>query len=74
MLTVRRFAAGDTPAAMATIRGLPDYFTQMCPQQGRSGPGRAWPARPAQAACPPPAIPGQMRSGVFRKLVTWVWA
>ena len=27
MIAVRRFAAGDAPAAVAIIRGLPDYFT-----------------------------------------------
>jgi hypothetical protein len=27
MLAVRRFAAGDAPAAAAIIRGLPDHFT-----------------------------------------------
>ena len=26
MLAVRRFAAGDVPAVMAIVRGLPDYF------------------------------------------------
>jgi hypothetical protein len=28
---VRRFQAGDTPAAAAIIRGLPDYFTDDVP-------------------------------------------
>jgi ribosomal protein S18 acetylase RimI-like enzyme len=27
VIAVRRFAAGDVPAATAIIRGLPDYFT-----------------------------------------------
>jgi hypothetical protein len=31
MLAVRRFAAGDAPAAAAIIRGLPDYFTDDVP-------------------------------------------
>jgi ribosomal protein S18 acetylase RimI-like enzyme len=31
MLAVRRFAAGDAPAASAIIRGLPDYFTDDVP-------------------------------------------
>jgi ribosomal protein S18 acetylase RimI-like enzyme len=30
-LTVRRFAAGDVPAAAAIIRGLPGYFTDDVP-------------------------------------------
>jgi len=33
MLDVRRFAAGDAPAAAAIIRGLPDYFTDDVPAQ-----------------------------------------
>jgi ribosomal protein S18 acetylase RimI-like enzyme len=33
MLAVRRFAAGDAPAAAAIIRGLPDYFTDDVPAQ-----------------------------------------
>jgi GNAT superfamily N-acetyltransferase len=31
MLTVRRFAAADAPAAVAIVRGLPDYFTDDVP-------------------------------------------
>jgi GNAT superfamily N-acetyltransferase len=31
MPAVRRFQAGDTPAATAIIRGLPDYFTDDVP-------------------------------------------
>ena len=31
MLAVRRFAAGDARAAVAIIRGLPDYFTDDVP-------------------------------------------
>jgi GNAT superfamily N-acetyltransferase len=31
MLAVRRFAAGDAPAAAAIIRSLPDYFTDDAP-------------------------------------------
>jgi GNAT superfamily N-acetyltransferase len=31
MPAVRRFQAGDTPAATAIIRGLPDYFTHDVP-------------------------------------------
>ena len=31
VLGVRRFAAGDAPAAVAIIRGLPDYFTDDVP-------------------------------------------
>ena len=31
MLAVRRFVAGDAPAATAIIRGLPDYFTDDVP-------------------------------------------
>ncbi len=31
MAAVRRFAAGDAPAAAAIIRGLPDYFTDDVP-------------------------------------------
>ena len=31
MPAVRRFAAGDAPAAAAIIRGLPDYFTDDVP-------------------------------------------
>ena len=31
MLAVRRFAAGDAPAAVAITRGLPDYFTDDVP-------------------------------------------
>jgi GNAT superfamily N-acetyltransferase len=31
MLAVRRFAAGDAPAALGIIRGLPDYFTADVP-------------------------------------------
>jgi hypothetical protein len=27
ILAVRRFAAGDAPAAIVIVRGLPDYFT-----------------------------------------------
>jgi len=30
---VRRFAAGDAPAAVAIIRGLPDYFTDDVPMK-----------------------------------------
>lgn len=33
MIAVRRFAAGDGPAATAIIRGLPDYFTDDVPVQ-----------------------------------------
>jgi GNAT superfamily N-acetyltransferase len=33
MPAVRRFAAGDTPAAVAIIRGLPDYFTPDVPDK-----------------------------------------
>jgi hypothetical protein len=31
MTAVRRFQAGDAPAAAAIIRGLPDYFTEDVP-------------------------------------------
>jgi ribosomal protein S18 acetylase RimI-like enzyme len=31
MPAVRRFAAGDAPAAVAIVRGLPDYFTDDVP-------------------------------------------
>jgi len=31
MLAVRRFTAGDAPAAVAIIRGLPDHFTDDVP-------------------------------------------
>jgi len=31
MIAVRRFAAEDAPAAIAIIRGLPDYFTDDVP-------------------------------------------
>jgi GNAT superfamily N-acetyltransferase len=31
MLAVRRFSAADAPAAVAIIRGLPDYFTDDVP-------------------------------------------
>jgi GNAT superfamily N-acetyltransferase len=31
MLAVRRFAAADAPAAVAIVRGLPDYFTDDVP-------------------------------------------
>jgi GNAT superfamily N-acetyltransferase len=31
VLAVRRFAAGDAPAAVAIVRGLPDYFTDDVP-------------------------------------------
>jgi ribosomal protein S18 acetylase RimI-like enzyme len=33
VIAVRRFAAGDVPAATAIIRGLPDYFTDDVPAQ-----------------------------------------
>lgn len=33
MLAIRRFGAGDAPAAVAIIRGLPDYFTDDVPAQ-----------------------------------------
>jgi GNAT superfamily N-acetyltransferase len=33
MPAVRRFAAGDAPAAVAIIRGLPDYFTPDVPDK-----------------------------------------
>ena len=35
MPAVRRFAAGDGPAAAAIIRGLPDYFTDDVPAKVR---------------------------------------
>jgi hypothetical protein len=31
MPAVRRFEAGDAPAAAAVVRGLPDYFTDDVP-------------------------------------------
>ncbi|HKD88223.1 MAG TPA: GNAT family N-acetyltransferase [Streptosporangiaceae bacterium] len=31
MVAVRRFAAADSPAAVAIVRGLPDYFTADVP-------------------------------------------
>jgi hypothetical protein len=31
MLAVRRLTAGDIPAAVAIVRGLPDYFTDDVP-------------------------------------------
>jgi hypothetical protein len=33
MSAVRRFEAGDAPAAAAIIRGLPDYFTDDVPDK-----------------------------------------
>jgi GNAT superfamily N-acetyltransferase len=33
MIAVRRFQAGDTAAAVAIIRGLPDYFTDDVPDK-----------------------------------------
>jgi GNAT superfamily N-acetyltransferase len=33
MIAVRRYAAGDAPAAAAIIRGLPDHFTGEVPGQ-----------------------------------------
>jgi GNAT superfamily N-acetyltransferase len=33
MLAVRRFTPGDAPAAIAIIRGLPDYFTDDVPAE-----------------------------------------
>ena len=33
MSAVRRFTAGDVPAAAAIIRGLPDYFTDDVPEK-----------------------------------------
>jgi GNAT superfamily N-acetyltransferase len=35
MLAVRRFAAGDAPAAAAIIQGLPDYFTDDVPAKAQ---------------------------------------
>jgi GNAT superfamily N-acetyltransferase len=44
MFAVRRFAAGDAPAAAAIIRGLPDYFTDDVPAKVESDAARheAW--------------------------------
>src|SRR5579864_8705822 len=44
MLAVRRFTAGDAPAVMAIIRGLPDYFTDDVPEKATRDAARheAW--------------------------------
>lgn len=44
MLAVRRFTAGDAPAVIAIIRGLPDYFTDDVPAKAARDAARheAW--------------------------------
>jgi GNAT superfamily N-acetyltransferase len=44
MLAVRRLAAGDVPAAVAIVRGLPDYFTSDVPAKVErdAGSHQAW--------------------------------
>jgi hypothetical protein len=39
MPTVRSFAAGDEPAAVAIIESLPDYFTDDVPEKLRHDAG-----------------------------------
>jgi len=44
MAAVRRFEAGDAPAVIAIIRGLPDYFTDDVPAKAErdAGDHEAW--------------------------------
>jgi hypothetical protein len=52
MVAVRRFQPADTPAAVAIIRGLPDYFTSDVPEKLE---------RDAAARNPPHPLAGEDR-------------